>query len=149
MTDSFDLQRFFEAQSPVYPRVLDELRRARKQRHRMWFIFPSLPDLGIVRWRGVSPFPRAKRLSPYLGHGVLGSRLKECTGLVNAVEGRTIREILGSPDDLKIHSSMTLFDVVSSDADFPAAIVKFYGVPRERVCPPWLLSSKGFSQHSA
>jgi uncharacterized protein (DUF1810 family) len=63
----------------------------------------------------------------YLGHGVLGSRLKECTALVNAVEGRTILEILGSPDDLKFHSSMALFGAVSPAAEFASAIAKFYG----------------------
>jgi uncharacterized protein (DUF1810 family) len=57
----------------------------------------------------------------------LGSRLRECTALVNAVEGRTIREILGSPDDVKFCSSMTLFGAVSSDPAFAAAIAKFYG----------------------
>ena len=51
----------------------------------------------------------------YLAHGVLGFRLKECTALITAVEGRTVREILGSPDDLKFQSSMTLFSAVSSD----------------------------------
>src|ERR1700726_2200411 len=63
----------------------------------------------------------------YLGHGLLGPRLRQCTALVNAVEGRTIREILGSPDDLKFHSSMTLFGAVSSDPEFAEAITKFYG----------------------
>ncbi len=63
----------------------------------------------------------------YLGHGVLGFRLKECTALIMAVEGRTVREILGSPDDLKFRSSMTLFSAVSSDPEFAAAIAKLYG----------------------
>ncbi|HEY6733331.1 MAG TPA: DUF1810 family protein, partial [Roseiarcus sp.] len=66
------------------------------------------------------------------GHAVMGSRLKECTALVSAVEGRTIREILGSPDDLKFRSSMTLFGVVSSDPGFPAALAKFYGGKLDR-----------------
>src|SRR6202171_1026044 len=69
---------------------------------------------------------------PFLGHGVLGSRLKECTALVNAVEGRTILEILGSPDDLKFHSSMTLFDAVSSVPEFVEAISRFYGGKRDQ-----------------
>jgi uncharacterized protein (DUF1810 family) len=63
----------------------------------------------------------------YLGHAVLGARLKECTALVKAIEGRTAREILGSPDDLKFQCSMTLFSAVSSDPEFSAAIAKFYG----------------------
>ena len=62
----------------------------------------------------------------YLGRTVLGSRLKECTALLNVVQGRPILEILGSPDDLN-SSSMTLFDAVSSDPEFAEAISKFYG----------------------
>jgi uncharacterized protein (DUF1810 family) len=127
MTDRFDLQRFVDAQSPVYPRVLTELRQGRKQSHWMWFIFPQIAGLGhspmAQRFAIAS---RAEALA-YLGHGVLGSRLRECTALVNAVEGRTINEILGSPDDLKFRSSMTLFGAVSSEALFAEAIAKFYG----------------------
>lgn len=127
MTDPFDLQRFVDAQAPVYPRVVAELRQGRKQSHWMWFIFPQLAGLGH------SPMARRFAISSreeavaYLGHGVLGPRLAECTALVNAVEGRTIREILGSPDDLKFCSSMTLFGAVASDAVFADAITKFYG----------------------
>jgi uncharacterized protein (DUF1810 family) len=127
MTDRFDLQRFVDAQAPVYPRVLAELRQGRKQSHWMWFIFPQIAGLGhspmAQRFAIAS---RAEALA-YLGHGVLGSRLRECTALVNAVEGRTINEILGSPDDLKFRSSMTLFGAVSSEALFAHAIAKFYG----------------------
>ena len=68
----------------------------------------------------------------YLGHGVLGSRRRECTKLVNAVEGRTIHDILASPDDLKFHSSMTLFAAVSSEPEFTEAITKFYGGTPDR-----------------
>jgi uncharacterized protein (DUF1810 family) len=127
MTDLFDLQRFVDAQAPVYPRVLAELRQGRKQSHWMWFIFPQIAGLGhspmAQRFAIAS---RAEALA-YLGHGVLGSRVRECTALVNAVEGRTINEILGSPDDLKFRSSMTLFGAVSSEALFAEAIAKFYG----------------------
>ncbi len=127
MTDPFDLQRFVDAQAQVYPRVVAELRHGRKQSHWMWFIFPQFAGLGH------SPMARRFAISSreeavaYLAHGVLGPRLRECTALVNAVEGQTIREILGSPDDLKFCSSMTLFGAVSSDALFAAAITKFYG----------------------
>jgi uncharacterized protein (DUF1810 family) len=127
MTDTFDLQRFLDAQSSVYPRVLDELRRGRKQSHWMWFIFPQLAGLGhSAMAQRFAIFSRDEAVA-YLGHGVLGSRLRECTALVNAVEGRNILEILGSPDDLKFHSSMTLFNAVSSDPEFAEAITRFYG----------------------
>jgi uncharacterized protein (DUF1810 family) len=127
MTDRFDLQRFLDAQSSVYPLVLDELRRGWKQSHWMWFIFPQLAGLGHSAMAQRFAIASREEAVAYLGHGVLGSRLRECTALVNGVEGRTILEILGSPDDLKFHSSMTLFGAVSSDPKFAVAITKFYG----------------------
>ena len=127
MTGPFDLQRFLDAQSSVYPRVLDELRRGRKQSHWMWFIFPQLAGLGYSAMAQRFAISSPEEAVAYLRHDVLGARLKQCTALVNAIEGRTIREILGSPDDLKFRSSMTLFSAVSSDPEFAAAISKFYG----------------------
>ena len=132
MTDPFDLKRFVDAQASVYQHVLAELRRGRKQSHWMWFIFPQLAGLGhsaMARRFGIAS--RDEALA-YLGHGVLGPRLRECTALVNAVEGRTILEILGSPDDLKFRSSMTLFGAMSSDPEFARAIAKFYGGKADR-----------------
>ena len=127
MTDPFDLQRFVDAQAPVYPRVLAELRHGRKQSHWMWFIFPQLAGLGRSPMARRFAISSREEAAAYLGHGVLGPRLRECTALVNAVEGRTILQILGSPDDLKFGSSMTLFAEVSSEPEFAAAIAKFYG----------------------
>jgi uncharacterized protein (DUF1810 family) len=132
MTDPFDLKRFVDAQAPVYQRVAAELRQGRKQSHWMWFIFPQLAGLGhspmaqrfAIAWR--------EEAIAYLEHGILGPRLRECTVLVNAVEGKTIREILGSPDDLKFRSSMTLFGAVSSDPQFSAALDKYYGGEADR-----------------
>jgi len=130
MTDPFDLERFVEAQALVYPRVLAELRQGRKQSHWMWFIFPQLTGLGHSAMAQRYAISSRAEAAAYLGHAVLGPRLCECTALVNAVEGQTIREILGSPDDLKFHSSMTLFAAVSSNPEFAAAIGKFYaGTP--------------------
>jgi predicted NUDIX family NTP pyrophosphohydrolase/uncharacterized protein (DUF1810 family) len=127
MTDPFDLQRFLDAQSTIYPRVLDELRRGRKQGHWMWFIFPQLAGLGRGAMAQRFAISSREEAVAYLGHDDLGPRLKECTTLVNAVEGRTILEILGNPDDLKFHSSMTLFNAVSSDPEFVTALAKFFG----------------------
>jgi len=127
MTDPFDLKRFVDAQAPVYPRVLAELRQGRKQSHWMWFIFPQLAGLGHSAMAQRFAITSRDEAAAYLAHGVLGPRLRECTALINAVEGRTIREILGSPDDLKFCSSMTLFGAVSSDPAFAGAIAKFYG----------------------
>ncbi|MGA7994141.1 MAG: DUF1810 domain-containing protein [Bradyrhizobium sp.] len=127
MTDPFDLERFVDAQAPVYPHVLSELRQGRKQSHWMWFIFPQLAGLGNSAMARRYALSSRDEAVAYLGHAILGTRLRECTALVNAVEGRTIYEILGSPDDLKFRSSMTLFAAVSPEPAFAAAIGKFYG----------------------
>jgi uncharacterized protein (DUF1810 family) len=132
MTDPFDLQRFVDAQAPVYPRVLAELRQGRKQSHWMWFIFPQLSGLGHSPMARRFAIASREEAVAYLEHDILGSRLRECTALVDAVQGRTIREILGSPDDVKFCSSMTLFGAVSSDPRFAKAIVKFYGGTPDR-----------------
>jgi uncharacterized protein (DUF1810 family) len=127
MSDPFDLQRFVGAQAPVYPRVVAELRHGQKQTHWIWFIFPQLAGLGFSPMAQRFALRSRDEALAYLGHSVLGPRLRECTALVNAVEGRTIRQILGSPDDLKFRSSMTLFGAVSSDPEFADAVAKYYG----------------------
>jgi len=132
MTDPFDLDRFVDAQAPVYASVLAELRRGRKQSHWMWFVFPQFAGLGLSPMSQRFALRSREEAVAYLGHGVLGPRLRECTALVNAVEGRTIHDILGSPDDLKFHSSMTLFAAVSSEPEFAAAIAKYYGGTPDR-----------------
>jgi uncharacterized protein (DUF1810 family) len=130
MTGPFDLQRFVDAQAPVYRRVLAELRQGQKQSHWMWFIFPQLAGLGHSPMARRYALGSGEEAAAYLDHGVLGPRLRECTALVNAVEGKAIRDILGSPDDLKFCSSMTLFGAISPDPEFAAAITKFYdGTP--------------------
>jgi uncharacterized protein (DUF1810 family) len=117
MNDPFDLRRFVDAQAQVYQRVVTELGRGQKQSHWMWFIFPQFAGLGFSAM--VQRFAIASRdeAVAYLRHDVLGPRLLECTRLVNSVEGKTIRQILGSPDDLKYRSSMTLFAAVSPEPD--------------------------------
>jgi uncharacterized protein (DUF1810 family) len=111
-------------------RVLAELRQGQKQTHWMWFIFPQLAGVGHSPMAQRFGITSGDEASACLRHAVLGRRLRECTAIVNAVEGRAIREILGSPDDLKFCSSMTLFGAVCSDPEFAAAIEKFYaGTP--------------------
>ncbi len=104
-----DLARFLDAQAPVIDAVRAELRAGRKRSHWMWFVFPQILGLGrsaMAERYAIASLDEAKA---YLAHPVLGARLKETTALVLAVEGRSIHDILGTPDDLKFHSSMTLF----------------------------------------
>jgi uncharacterized protein (DUF1810 family) len=127
MSDIFDLERFISAQAPVYSRVVSELGAGRKQSHWMWFIFPQIEGLGFsVMAQRYAVRSRAEAVA-YLDHPVLGPRLRECTQLVNAVDGKDIHAILGSPDDMKFKSSMTLFANVTHDnADFVTALRKYY-----------------------
>ena len=127
MDDPHDLQRFVDAQSRVYDSVVAELRGGRKRSHWIWFIFPQIAGLGssptAVRY-AIESLDEAKA---YLHHEVLGPRLRECTRLVNAIEGRSADDIFGWPDSLKVRSSMTLFArATDHDAEFRALLDKFY-----------------------
>jgi len=128
MGDPFDLQRFVNAQDGIYPRVAAELRAGRKQSHWMWFVFPQIEGLGFSTMAQRYAIGSRAEAVAYLGHPVLGPRLRECTALVGAITGKDIHAILGSPDDMKFRSSMTLFAKVTPDnADFLAALEKYYG----------------------
>ncbi|OBJ22180.1 DUF1810 domain-containing protein [Mycobacterium colombiense] len=125
--DPFDLKRFVDAQEPVYGDVVDELRAGRKRSHWMWFVFPQLRGLGgsaIAARFGIASLEEA---GAYLRHELLGPRLRECARLVTAVQGRSIGQIFGSPDDLKLCSSMTLFARATDyNKDFLAVLDKYY-----------------------
>jgi len=127
-----DLSRFLAAQEPKYAQVLDELRRGRKVRHWMWYIFPQLSGIGhsqTSRFYGISTLDEAKA---YLRHPVLGARLRECADLVLRVSGRSLVDIFGSDDALKFRSSMTLFALATTDnALFRAALDKYCGGHRD------------------
>jgi uncharacterized protein (DUF1810 family) len=109
MKDSFHLQRFVDAQSGVIDRVYAELRSGQKRSHWMWFIFPQIRGLGSSRMAQEFAISSLTEATAYVAHPVLGPRLRAFTELVNAIEGRSIKEIIGYPDHLKFHSSMTLF----------------------------------------
>jgi uncharacterized protein (DUF1810 family) len=109
VTDPFDLERFVEAQQPVYARVLGELRAGHKTSHWMWFVFPQIAGLGgspmAIRY-AIASLAEARA---YLGHPVLGPRLRECCEILEGLEGARAEEIFGYPDVLKLRSSLTLF----------------------------------------
>jgi uncharacterized protein (DUF1810 family) len=128
MTDEFDLDRFIRAQEPVMTQVRQELAAGCKRSHWMWFVFPQLTGLGhsaMARRYAISSLAEAQA---YLEHPLLGPRLVELTELVNQVNGRSIREIFGSPDDMKFHSSMTLFAYAHPDVSaFREALERHFG----------------------
>jgi uncharacterized protein (DUF1810 family) len=125
-TDPFDLQRFVSAQNLVFEEVRVELERGQKVSHWMWFIFPQVRGLGFSSMAQKFAISSAAEAVAYLNHPVLGSRLLECTRLVNAIQGRSLKQIFGSPDDMKFRSSMTLFASVAADKnEFAAALQKY------------------------
>lgn len=128
-----DLQRFVAAQDApsgactIYEHALAELTAGAKRTHWMWFVFPQMRGLGsseMARRYAIAGLAEARA---YLAHPVLGSRLRACVAAVSAVEGKSAREIMGSPDDLKLRSSLTLFHEASHEAPFKAALAKYFG----------------------
>src|SRR5262249_36657634 len=114
MDDPYDLSRFVLAQGGHYAQALSEIRSGRKRSHWMWFVFPQIEGLGsspMARQYSIKSLAEARA---YLQHPVLGPRLVECSEAACAVEGRSALEIFSTPDDLKLRSSATLFDAVSS-----------------------------------
>jgi uncharacterized protein (DUF1810 family) len=123
----FDLERFIAAQEGVYEGALRELRQGRKTGHWIWFIFPQLVGLGrseMSRRYGIESLGEARA---YLGHPVLGPRLRECASAVLATPGATADQIFGSLDAMKVGSSMTLFHRAAPDEPlFTEMLDRFY-----------------------
>ena len=110
--DPYDLRRFTKAQRNTYDRVLAELRNGKKQTHWMWYIFPQIDGLGHSATSRRYAIKSIEEARQYLNHPVLGKRLLECVKVILAIEGRSISEIFGDPDDMKLKSSMTLFTCI-------------------------------------
>ncbi|MBK5516841.1 DUF1810 domain-containing protein [Pseudomonas sp. TH10] len=125
--DSFNLDRFLQAQDPVFDYVLEELAAGRKRSHWMWFVFPQFAGLGGSEMSRRFAIQSAAEAMAYLDHAVLGTRLRTCTQLVLNVQQRSIAEIFGHPDDLKFHSSMTLFaQFAAEDSLFHQALERYF-----------------------
>ena len=136
MVDRYDLERFLEAQAGVYEQACVELRAGRKWSHWMWFVFPQIRGLGSSPMAVRFAISGMEETRAYLEHPILGPRLRECAGIVVGVEGKTVEEIFGYPDDLKFHSSMTLFAKAAaplakaaegSGGVFEEALAKYFG----------------------
>lgn len=126
--DPHDLSRFVEAQAPAYDRALAELRAGRKRSHWMWYVFPQLEGLGSSSTSVRFAIRSLDEARAYLAHPVLGPRLLDCAEAVLVVEGRSAREILGAPDDMKLRSCATLFACVASAGSvFHRLLARYYG----------------------
>ena len=126
--DPHDLARFVAAQADDYDTALAELRAGRKRSHWMWYVFPQLAGLGSSGMAQRYAIRDLAEARAYLAHPILGPRLRECVAALLAIEGRTVTAILGTPDDLKLRSSATLFAAaVSDEPAFGRLLTKFYG----------------------
>ena len=126
--EPYHFQRFLDAQEGVFETACGELARGRKESHWMWFIFPQMEGLGrssVARRYAVKSRAEAEA---YLCHPILGARLRQSAQALLKVEGKTATQVMGSPDDLKLRSSMTLFALVAGDEIvFQEVLDKYYG----------------------
>ena len=128
LSDPYDLERFVEAQNPVYDQVCSELRQGSKMTHWMWFVFPQLEGLSSSATSRKFAISSLQEATAYLEHPILGPRLRQCTQLINATSGRTIKRIMGGTDSLKLQSCMTLFAQATDDRkEFEEVLKKYYG----------------------
>jgi uncharacterized protein (DUF1810 family) len=136
VNDPYNLQRFVDAQNPVFERVCSELREGQKQTHWMWFIFPQITGLGYSGMATRFAISSQQEAEGYLKHPVLGPRLRQCSQLVTLIEGRSIKQIFGYTDHLKFRSSMTLFALAGTtpeDQVFKDALQKYFAGEIDRL----------------
>lgn len=133
-TDHFNLERFLKAHATDYARALSEIQSGQKRTHWIWYIFPQFDGLGYSETFKRYSIKSIAEAEAYLRHPVLGPRLVECVEAVLGVEGRSVFEIFGTPDDIKVKSCATLFACVSPTGSvFERLLEKHYqGVRDER-----------------
>ena len=133
MSDLHNLQRFVEAQSPVYEQVLEELRAGEKHNHWMWFVFPQIEGLGHSPMARKYAIHSKSEARAYLEHALLGARLRECVAILLGQQDRNVLQIFGELDAMKLRSSLTLFSAVAPAAEscFADALEKFYRGEKE------------------
>ncbi len=131
MCDTYNLERFVEAQKSEYDVALREIREGCKRSHWIWFVFPQMASLGFsynARFYGISCIDEARA---YLAHPILGKRLRQITEALLQHKDKDVLSILGAIDTLKVCSCMTLFDVVSPDDVFRQVLETFYEDKRD------------------
>ena len=126
------LERFVQAQAPIYEQALAELRAGRKQSHWMWFIFPQIQGLGQSAMSHSYAIRSLKEAQDYLAHPLLGRRLRECFEATEQIGDKSAYQIFGSPDDLKFRSSLTLFaQAAPEDALIDSLLRKYFQGDRD------------------
>ena len=143
MDNKIELTRFLDAQNMLYLKALSEIKDGLKQLHWMWFIFPQLQGLGRSETAKFYAINNIDEAASYLAHPVLGKHLVEISEALMNIEGRTANDIFGSPDDMKLRSSMTLFaNVPNADPIFEKAIVKYFNGFQDELTLQLLLKNK-------
>lgn len=124
--DPYELARFVQAQDRIYGEALAELQDGRKRSHWMWFVFPQMAGLGLSAMSQRYAIHDLDEARAYLAHPLLGSRLRECCTALLALQGRSAHQILGSPDDMKLQSSATLFELVAEPGSVFSRVLEVY-----------------------
>ena len=128
-----DLKRFLDAQEDDFEHALAEIKRGRKQSHWMWYIFPQIAGLGFSSTSKFYAIKDRNEAESYLVHPVLGKRLIEISNALLEVEGKTANQIFGSPDDVKLKSSMTLFDALeNTNPVFQRVLDKYFNGEKDQ-----------------
>ncbi|HEX8324300.1 MAG TPA: DUF1810 domain-containing protein [Tepidisphaeraceae bacterium] len=142
--DPHDLARFLTAQEADYAQALSEIRSGRKRSHWMWYVFPQVAGLGQSSTSRFYAIKSPDEARAYLAHPILGPRLIACAEAAVAVEGRSALEVFGSPDDMKLKSSATLFAHVSPPGSvFERVLTRYFGGERDDKTLELLSPSRG------
>ncbi len=131
MTGEDSLQRFVEAQEPIYRQALDQIRRGAKRSHWMWFVFPQFTGLGRSAMAQRYAIASLDEASAYLEHPLLGPRYIECVSALQDLTGHDPEPIFGAVDAMKLRSSLTLFEAASGKPLFGAALERWFGGERD------------------
>ena len=133
MAAAYNLQRFIDAQESVYPLALEEIKNGRKQSHWMWFIFPQIHGLGFSATSKLYAIKDIREAEAFLKHPLLGSRLITISNELLKLNSNDAHTIFGSPDDMKLQSSMTLFSSLkNADPVFDLVLQKFFKGIKDR-----------------
>lgn len=131
--ENYNLERFLDGQRFGYDCALREIRNGRKENHWIWYVFPQMRGLGHSPNSQFYGIDGKDEAAAYLAHPILGTRLREITGALLVLEGKTIDEIMPGIDAVKLKSSMTLFDAVCPDDIFSEVLDKYFRGERDKM----------------
>lgn len=128
-----DLERFLKAQERDYATALNEIKKGRKTSHWIWYIFPQIAGLGFSSTSKYYSIKDKNEAIEYLNNKILRNRLIEICEVLLSLENNDATYVMGYPDDLKLKSSMTLFNEVSDIDIFKKVLDKFYNGEKDEM----------------